>query len=142
MKREQGRKLTSDEKTEMLKHIVELRVTGFTLTAIARELDCRYETVKKLWNSYLGNLEDVDRPKTIRERSTQAEAALLKALRDYHHGKNSMRDVKAAFDVADKYFIDPYLKQLQPTQDLPPILDLQVQEVSIELPPSEDFSDD
>jgi lambda repressor-like predicted transcriptional regulator len=141
MARAKGIKLSAEERSLLTTRIAELRSMGTSIAAISRELEVHRETVTSLWHSYLGAVPDRDKSIQLKERIAWAETLAAQALHKFYQGQVTARDAIAALEYADRVSgLDSYIKSIQPIAELPPILDLAVQMVDIELP--EDSEDD
>ena len=124
-------------KTELMEEVVRFRLEGETFRGIASKLTIDTETVHRYWHEYLkvsgeANVEDL-----LKQRMLTTERLLEKSLRSYYAGEIPIKDVSIAMEQADKYNgLNQYLDKLVVADQLPPLLEIRVLPIELELPPT------
>ena len=135
---QRGRKsISPDEKQILVGQIATLKLEGETTESVAVKLGLSWNTVDKYWNEVLISQGDLEPTQLLKERRLQTERLLGKTLRSFYAGDISIRDVSIAFETADKYNgLTQYLDKQVVTDQLPPLLEIRVLPVELELPPA------
>ena len=124
-------------KTELMEEVVRFRLEGETFRGIASKLSIDNETVHRYWHEYLklsgeANVEDL-----LKHRRLTTERLLEKSLRSYYAGEIPIKDVSIAMEQADKYNgLTRYLDKMVVADQLPPLLEIRILPVELELPPN------
>lgn len=127
--------IPSEEKKKLVSRITAMKLEGHSNQQIADELAMCWNTVDKYWREVLATSSDIDPLQLLRERRLVIERLLNKSLRDYYSGLTTARDVLAIMAITDRYSgLDQYLESKTETK-LPPLLEIVVQQVELELPP-------
>lgn len=130
--------IPADEKKALMDRITVMKLEGETTQSVATELGLCWNTVDKYWSEVLINTGEVDPIQLLKERRLVTERLLNKSLRSYYAGEIPIRDVSIAMETADKYSgLNQYLDKLVVAAQLPPLLEIRVQTVELELPPSD-----
>ena len=126
------------EKEILVGKIVELRVSGESILAIARKLELAWRTVDKYYKQAIEATIKPDAQLILSERILQTSKILDRTLKMFHLGDIGVRDVQAAIQLCDEYNgLTRYLDALQ-DKDKIPLLEIIVQRVDdVELPPSQ-----
>ena len=114
-----------------------MKLEGSTTQFVATELGICWNTADKYWSDIVANAGDVDPAQLLRERRLVTERLLNKSLRSYYAGEISIKDVLIAMEQADKYNgLNQYIDRLVVADQLPPLLEIRVLPVQLELPPA------
>ena len=131
--------IPADEKKGLIDRIAVMKLEGHTTQSVADELGLCWNTVDKYWSGIIASTGDVDLSQLLRERRLITERILNKSLRAYYAGEIQIRDVTLAMEQADKYSgLTGYLDKLVVTSQLPPLLEIIVQQVKLDEPPEND----
>ena len=135
---QRGRKsIPPDEKQILLGKIATLKLEGNSIQSIADELSLSWGTADKYWNEVLISTGDVDPIQLLKERRLVTERLLNKSLKSYYSGEISIKDVSIAMEQADRYNgLTQYLDKMVVAAQLPPLLEIKVISVELELPPT------
>ena len=133
-----GRKsIPPDEKQILLGKIATLKLEGNSIQSIADELSLSWGTADKYWNEVLISTGDVDPIQLLKERRLVTERLLNKSLKSYYAGEIPIKDVATAMEMADKFNgLTQYIDTLVTSAQLPPLLEIRVLPVQLELPPT------
>ena len=122
-------------KTELMEEVVRFRLEGETFRGIASKLSIDNETVHRYWNEYLKLSGETNVEDLLKQRRLTTERLLEKSLRSYYAGEISIKDVSIAMEQADKYnSLTQYLDKQVVADQLPPLLEMRVLPVELELP--------
>jgi len=131
--------IPTDEKKALLDRITIMKLQGETTQSVATQLGLCWNTVDKYWSEVLTSAGDVDPIQLLRERRLITERLLNKSLRSFYANEIPIRDVTIAMETADKYSgLNQHLDKMVVSAQLPPLLEIRVQTVQLELPPSND----
>lgn len=126
-------------KTELMEEVVRFRLEGETFRGIAGKLTIDTETAHRYWNEYLKLSGDTNVEDLLKQRRLTTERLLEKSLRSYYAGEVGIKDVTLAMEAADKFNgLNQYLDKMVVSTQLPPLLEIRVQQVQLELPPAND----
>ena len=126
--------IPSEEKKKLVSRITLMKLEGHSNQSIADELAMCWNTVDKYWREVLATTGDIDPLQLLKERRLMTERLLNKSLRDHYDGLATAKDVLAIMATADRYNgLDRYLESKTETK-LPPLLEIVVQTVELELP--------
>lgn len=125
------------EKEILVGKIVELRVSGESILAIAKTLDLAWKTVDKYYKQAIDGVAKPNAVSILSERILQTSKILDRTLKMFHMGDIGVRDVQAAIQLCDEYNgLTRYLDALQ-DKDKIPLLEIIVMNVDdVKLPPS------
>lgn len=138
LKRGRGIKISPADKKAMVESIVQRKLEGVSFSSISRELECNFETVRRYWDEYVSAQGDVDCSQLLRERRMMCDRLLDKTLRLFYAGAVSIKDVEAAINMSDRYCgLSQHLSTLV-VSNLPPLLEIVVRNVQVDLPPTND----
>ena len=129
--------IPTDEKKALMDRITIMKLEGETTQSVATQLGLCWNTVDKYWSDIIANAGDVDQTQLLRERRLVTERLLNKSLRSYYAGEIPIKDVSIAMEQADKYNgLNQYIDKLVVADQLPPLLEIRVLPVELELPPT------
>jgi hypothetical protein len=136
--------IPNDEKVELKCKISTMKSQGENNNVIAKALDIDYGTVKKYWGEIIEESgEKADPAKLLIAHRIFAKKAMEKTLRDFYADKCDIKAVAVAMELAnDLNGVNHLIQTATPTEKLPPLLTIQVQNVEIEMPPSSMFVDE
>jgi len=127
----------SEAKQSLIDQVCLMKLEGETTQAIATKLGLCWNTVDKYWSNVLASTADIDPIQLLKERRLVTEKILSKSLRGFYANKVPLKDLSIAFELADKFSgINQYLDKLVVTTQLPPLLEIIVQSVKLDLPPT------
>jgi hypothetical protein len=135
---ERGRKsISPDEKKILVGKVTALKLEGETTESVAVALGLAWGTVDKYYREILLSQGDIEPLELIKERRLQTERLLGKTLRNFYAGTVGMKDVAIAIQLADTFNgVSQYLDKLVVATQLPPLLEIIVQNVNLDLPPT------
>lgn len=135
-KRGRGIPISDDLKAEMKARIAVMKMEGENNYTIAQHLGCAWETVDKYWDELLTETtETVDVHKLLKERRLVTERLANRSVKDFYAGRCKIQDVAVAFELNDRYTgLAKHLASVS-VETLPPLLDICIQQVDVELPP-------
>ena len=129
--------IPTDEKKALMDKITIMKLEGETTQFVATQLGLCWNTVDKYWSDIIANAGDVNPTQLLRERRLVTERLLNKSLRSYYAGEIPIKDVSIAMEQADKYNgLNQYIDKLVVADQLPPLLEIRVLPVELELPPT------
>jgi hypothetical protein len=124
-------------KIELMEDVVRFRLEGETFRGIASKLSIDNETVHRYWNEYLKQSGETNVEDLLKQRRLTTERLLEKSLRSFYAGETPIKDVTLAMEQADKYNgLNQYLANQTVASQLPPLLEVNVHTVTLDLPPS------
>ena len=126
-----------ENKAEMQLEIVRLKCEGEPFNAIAGRLKLAHETVKRYWDDYQRDNQSVDVEALLFERRQVCERLLSRTIRQYYSGEADIKSVSIVMEMANKMSgLDIHIAKSLLKDDLPPLLEIVVHNVEIEMPPS------
>ena len=129
--------IPTDEKKVLMDKITVMKLEGSTTQFVATELGLCWNTVDKYWSDIIANAGDVDPVQLLAERRLQTQRLLGKTLRSFYANEIPIRDVSIAMEQADRYNgLTQYLDKMVVAAQLPPLLEIKVISVELELPPT------
>ena len=115
-----------------------MKLEGHSNQSVADEPAMCWNTVDKYWREVLAITGDIDPLQLLKERRLMTERLLNKSLRDHYDGLAAVKDVLAVMATADRYSgLDQFLES-KTTESLPPLLEIIVQQVTLDEPPEND----
>jgi hypothetical protein len=135
--------IPNDEKVELKCKISTMKSQGENNNVIAKALDIDYGTVKKYWEEIIQETgEKTDPVKLLIAHRIFTKKAMEKTLRDFYADKTDIKSVLVAINLANDFNgVNKLINDSTPTEKLPPLLTIQVQNVEVEMPPSSMFAD-
>ena len=129
--------IPTDEKKALMDKITIMKLEGETTQFVATELGLCWNTVDKYWSDIIANAGDVDPVQLLAERRLQTQRLLGKTLRSFYANEIPIKDVAISMELADKYSgLAQYLDKMVVADQLPPLLEIKVISVQLELPPT------
>ena len=130
--------IPSDLKQELINRITVMKLEGENNHTISNELGIAWETVNKYWDEVLEKAGvQIDTTKLIRERMMVTERLVSRSIRDFYSARSGIREVAIAMELADKYNGVTAVLSTKTIEKLPSLLTIEVQNVEVELPPTE-----
>ena len=131
-----GRKsIPSDEKNKLVARITAMKLEGHSTQSIADELELCWNTVDKYWREVLASAGEIDPIQLLKERIMVTERLLSKTIRSHYAGEAPVKDVISVMEMANKMSgIDAYLTSRTAAVEMPPLLEVRVHHVELEMP--------
>jgi hypothetical protein len=131
-----GRK-PKENKAELQLEVVRLKCEGEPFNAIASKLQISHDTTKRYWNDYQRDNQTVDVEALLFERRQVCERLLSRTIRQYYTGEVDIKAIAIAMEMANKMSgIDLIIAKSLLSENLPPLLEIVVHNIDIEMPPS------
>ena len=126
-----------ENKAELQLEVVRLKCEGEPFNAIASKLKLAHDTVKRYWDDYQRDNQSVDVEALLFERRQVCERLLSRTIRLYYAGDVDIKAISIAMEMANKMSgIDIIIAKSLLKEDLPPLLEIVVHNVDIEMPTS------
>jgi predicted transcriptional regulator len=129
-------KITPEIKIELIKRVAELKLEGKSNKFIADALGICWVSVDNYWKIHLKENSQIDLDELLLDRQQVTERLVAKAVREHYEGKVPIKDVETAMNLADRYNGLAFKIMSGANQEIPQLLNIRVQNVDVELPPS------